>query len=253
MKIAVVDADLISRKRHRFPNLACMKLSGYHKDAGDVVELKTDYEGLEGYDRVYLSRVFTDTPVPENTLQMPNVVYGGTGFFYDKAAPLPAQIEHHMPDYHLYDSWVGQQMAKGMKRQEFSYYLDYSIGFLSRGCFRKCAFCVNRNYDHAFVHSPLLEFMDVSRPKICLLDDNFFACPQWRALLMELKGTGKPYQFKQGLDERLLTEERCAVLFGSRYDGDYIFYDHLSFMFCYCLKSERTRENALLLSIKWLT
>jgi len=112
---------------------------------------------------------------------------------------------------------------------------------------------VNRNYDHAFVHSPLLEFMDVSRPKICLLDDNFFACLQWKPLLMELKGTGKPFQFKQGLDERLLTEERCAMLFGSRYDGDYIFYDHLSFMFCYCLKSERTRENALLLSIKWLT
>ena len=43
-KMAVVDADLISRKKHRFPNLACMKLSGYHKDRGDEVVLKTDYE-----------------------------------------------------------------------------------------------------------------------------------------------------------------------------------------------------------------
>ena len=31
MNIAVIDADLIGRKRHRFPNLVCMKLSGYHK------------------------------------------------------------------------------------------------------------------------------------------------------------------------------------------------------------------------------
>ena len=43
MRIAVIDADLIGRKRHRFPNLACMKLAGYHRDAGDAVELKTDY------------------------------------------------------------------------------------------------------------------------------------------------------------------------------------------------------------------
>jgi len=101
MRIAVIDADLIGRKRHRFPNLACLKLAGYHRDAGDAVELKTDYDCLERFDRVYLSRVFTDTPVPAVVLETPNVVYGGTGFFYDKAAPLPPEIEHHMPDYHL--------------------------------------------------------------------------------------------------------------------------------------------------------
>ena len=26
MRVAVVDADLIGREKHRFPNLACMKL-----------------------------------------------------------------------------------------------------------------------------------------------------------------------------------------------------------------------------------
>lgn len=222
-KIAIIDADLVGRKKHRFPNLVCMKISGYHKQSGDTVDLKTDYSGLEEYDKVYLSKVFTDTAVPEDILTMPNLTYGGTGFFYDKAPPLPTEIEHHMPDYHLYDNWVSEQMASGKPRREFSYYLDYSIGFLSRGCFRKCAFCVNRNYDHTFVHSPLTEFLDDSRPKICLLDDNFFACPQWKPLLLELKATGKPFQFKQGLDERILTEERCKLLFSSRYDGDYIF------------------------------
>ena len=124
MRIAVIDADLIGRKRHRFPNLACMKLAGYHRDAGDAVELKTDFDGLARYDRVYLSRVFTDTPVPAEVLKTPNVVYGGTGFFYDRAAPLPPEIEHHMPDYHMYDGWVEKQMAEGRPRREFAYYLD---------------------------------------------------------------------------------------------------------------------------------
>lgn len=34
MEIAIIDADLIGRKNHRFPNLACMKLSGWYKQQG---------------------------------------------------------------------------------------------------------------------------------------------------------------------------------------------------------------------------
>lgn len=68
MKIAIVDADLIGRKRHRFPNLVCMKLSGYYKELGYDVELKLDYENLENYEKVFISKVFTDTPIDETLL-----------------------------------------------------------------------------------------------------------------------------------------------------------------------------------------
>ena len=216
MNIAVIDADLIGRKRHRFPNLVCMKLSGYHK-------AKTDYNSLESFDKVYIAKVFTDTQIPDAVLSLPNVEYGGTGFFYDKAMPLPVEIEHHKPDYHIYDKWVKTQLATGKRRQDFRYYTDYAIGYLTRGCFRKCSFCVNRNYDKVKMHSPLSEFMDDERKKICLLDDNFLGCSEWKTLLLELRETGLPFQFKQGLDERLLTDEICEMLFTSKYDGDYIF------------------------------
>lgn len=81
MRIAIIDADLIDRKRHRFPNLACMKLSGYHKEHGDEVILKLNYHGLDGFDRVYISKVFTSTKVSESILKSDHVSYGGTGFF----------------------------------------------------------------------------------------------------------------------------------------------------------------------------
>lgn len=42
MRVAIIDADLIYRKKHRFPNLACMKLSAYYKSNGADVELKLD-------------------------------------------------------------------------------------------------------------------------------------------------------------------------------------------------------------------
>lgn len=223
MKIAIIDADLIGRNKHRFPNLVCMKLSGYHKELGNEVRLKTDYDNLDVYDKVFISKVFTDTPIDEFILKLPNVEYGGTGFYYDKSPKLPYEIEHHMPDYHLYDEWVEWQIIRGGKPLDFKYYTDYSIGFVTRGCFRQCEFCVNKNYKKVEVHSPLSEFVDPTRKKICLLDDNFLGCAKWRDILSELQATGKPFQFKQGLDERLLTDEKCEMLFKSKYDGDYIF------------------------------
>ena len=87
MRIGIIDADLIARKKHRFPNLACMKISGFHKAQGDEVELLTSFQVL-GWDKIYLSKVFTDTEVPGELLSAPNVVYGGTGFYYDNAPDL---------------------------------------------------------------------------------------------------------------------------------------------------------------------
>ncbi len=239
MRIAIIDADLIGRRNHRFPNLASMKLAGYHRERGDDVELVTDYSllfdagGVKAgqllFDRVFISKVFTDTPVPPELLTLPNVSYGGTGFFYANAPPLADEIEHHMLDYHLYDGWCKEQITAGLKRSALTYFLDYSIGFTTRGCIRGCSFCVNQNSRKANPHSPLSEFLDPARPYICLLDDNVLACSEWRAVFDALRQTNKPFQYKQGLDERLLTDEKCETLFSSRWRGDFIFaFDKLS-------------------------
>lgn len=237
MKIAIIDADLLGRNRHRFPNLACEKISGYWKERGATVELKLDYENFDDYDQVFVSKVFTDTPVPEWLCETEKIHIGGTGFYFDKAPNLPDEIEHHMPDYRLYDEWIKSEVERGKQTAQlsgkpfneksfmlqFKEYTDYCIGFLTRGCFRKCKFCVNQKFDHVFVHSPLEEFYYDECKKICLLDDNFFGCPRWEELLAELQATGKRFKFKQGLDERLLTEKKCELLFSSNYDGDFTF------------------------------
>lgn len=257
MKIGIIDADLIGKKKHRFPNLACMKISSYHKQQGHHVELLTSYDDIENYEKVFISKVFMDTVIPfepkdksmkneeqiadfykDNILlNMPNVLYGGTGFFYDKAPPLKPEIEHVMPDYHLYDEFVNDQIEaaaslyeedkqeaiRKRKRNEFKYYFDYSIGFATRGCIRGCSFCVNKNYRQCLKHSPVSEFLDPERKYICLLDDNVLSCKDWKSIFAELNATGKKFQFKQGMDERLLTDEKCEVIFNSNWHGDYLF------------------------------
>lgn len=243
MKIGIIDAEIIGKKKHRFPNIVCMKLSSWHKSNGDEVTLLLNYDTVDDYDKVYISKVFTNTEIPEepadksgknaeniiewyadnNFLKRPNIEYGGTGFYFKNAPPLSPEIEHSFPDYHLYDDWVNERIASGVNRNEFTYYLDYSIGYLTRKCFRGCPFCVNEFYTHAEKASPLNEFMDVNRPKLCFLDDNFFAYPGWKTLIQPVIDSGKRFQFKQGLDERLLTVDKIKELSRWKYDGEVIF------------------------------
>ena len=200
MNIGIIDADLLGKKKHRFPNLACMKISSYYKQQGHNVELLTSYDGIENYEKVFISKVFTDTPIPEGITNLSWVEHGGTGFFYDKAPPLKPEIEHAMPDYHLYDDFVKYALEHGAKPKELQYYTDFSIGFTTRGCIRGCSFCVNKNYRQCLKHSPVSEFLDPDRKYICLLDDNVLSCKDWKAIFAELNSTGTKFQFKQGMD-----------------------------------------------------
>lgn len=222
MRIGIIDADLLDNGT-RHPNLALMKISGFYKEQGHSVTLLDEYIRLNYYDKVFISKVFSYTKVPEGIISMPNVVIGGTGFFEDGGDNLPDEIEHHMPDYDLYNEYANNEIAKGRNRSAVSDYLDYSIGFTTRGCFRKCSFCVNKKYDKAFKHSPVREFYDPTRPYIYLWDDNFLSYGGWEAILDDIMATGKPFQFRQGLDIRLMTDRKAMRLSEAHYHGDYIF------------------------------
>lgn len=70
---------------------------------------------------------------------------------------------------------------------------------------------------------------------IYLWDDNILAYNydpdhphhNWRSVFEELAETGKRFQFRQGMDIRLMTDEKAEVLSKAHYYGDYIFaFDH---------------------------
>ena len=174
IKVGIIDADIIGRKNTGSPNLACMKLSSYYKSNGNDVVLLTNYDSLDKYDKVFISKVFTSTEVPEGVLNRDNGVWRN-GVFLRQSSPLPQEIEHIMPDYHLYDEWVAGCINNGAKSSEFTYYTDYSIGFLTRGCFRQCSFCVNKKLQN--VQDTASMSLWTSRKKLCFLDDNFFVNP----------------------------------------------------------------------------
>ena len=225
--IGIIDVDLLAENKKRFPNLASMKISAFCKSKGDDTQLITTPLEASVCSKIYASKVFTDTIEPA-WLSMFNdrVERGGTGYYFDKAQPLPPEIEHIKPDYNLYSPVADSLKLNGEAEIAFK---SASIGFTTRGCFRQCPFCVNQKYKRVFRHSPVVEFLDDTRKYIILLDDNIFGFGQWRDVFDELKDTGKPFIFKQGLDMRLMSRDKAATLQASKYHREIIFaLDNLS-------------------------
>ena len=188
MRIGLCDID-----SHNWPNLCLMKLSAYHKARGDHVE----WWRPEGrYDRVYKSRVFTDT-YSQDTITVTNageVVCGGTG--YGPGPNLPDEVEHTYPDYSIYPQFP-----------------DTAYGFLSRGCYRNCCFClVSAKEGRRSVQvADLAEFWNGQR-EIKLLDANLLACSDHEKLILQLAESRAYVDFSQGLDIRLITPDNVALL-----------------------------------------
>jgi len=230
-EIAIIDGDLLGRGNHRFPNLSCMKLSSYHKQKGDSVRLIMSYDEIVGglfssdFNQIYLSKAFTDSKTPKNIMDLHNLTYGGTGFYFDNYLknPLPNDVEHCKPDYSLYDEFVRARKFSGAGSKSLKHYTDYSIGFTTRGCFRGCKFCVLQNETKVNIHSPVSEFMDVTRPKLCMLDDNILGCPNYPKIFEQIKETGKKFKYVQAMDIRLMTQKKAEMMLPLRYDDDYYF------------------------------
>lgn len=241
----------------------------------ELLTNESNFEDLKNLDHIYVSCVFSftldDPPTLLTTLRNDKKLskklhLGGTGSYanlsvengfaerreedmnrlkkdsflntlINKYGEKGIDMRTQMPDYHLYDEYV--RVAETIKTNSnyFKDYKDYSIGFLTRGCFRRCSFCVNKLECRVLPYSNLNDFLDeerdektgkLVRPYIYLWDDNFLASSNWEPLLDELIATGRPFQFRQGLDERLLAqskrgEDMAKKLSSANYHGDFIF------------------------------
>lgn len=197
MKVGLIDVD-----GHNYPNLALMKISAWHKSQGDDVEWHVLFSH---YDIVYLAKVFSFTPDYDHYIDADKVIRGGTGYaiygaggehYVKEDDPnLPDEVEHIYPDYSLYNI------------------TDTAYGFLTRGCPRGCEFCiVGKKEGRCSVKVADLSEFWRGQKNIVLNDPNILACKDWRDLLGQLADSGALVDFNQGLDARLLTEEKCEAL-----------------------------------------
>lgn len=224
MKIGLIDVD-----GHKYPNLALMKLSAWHKSKGDTVEWCMP---LDVYDRIYKVKVFDEVYTADDNicLQAKEIIKGGTGYFRQKKGSdrvirneiyhdgkwedigtdwevvrdgevyrkeLPHEVEHTCPDYSIYS-----ELTK-----------DTAYGFLTRGCPRNCGFCIVGNKEglKSIKVADLKEFW-AGQKNIELLDPNLLACRQHIDLLEQLAQSKAYVNFNQGLDIRMTTDANIDLI-----------------------------------------
>lgn len=200
MQIGLIDVD-----GHNFPNLALMRISAWHKAQGDHVEW---WQGnLFYYDRVYMSKIFSDAYSQErdDPINCGEVVRGGTGYcisldengkeVFDKSKNhnLPTEVERMFPDYSIYPQF------------------PFAVSMTSRGCPRGCSFChvASKEGRCAKKVADVSDFWNPStgKKRIKVLDPNITACREKRDLMRQYAETGCEIEFTQGIDIRLTNDD----------------------------------------------
>lgn len=190
MKIGLIDVD-----GHNYPNLALMKLSAYHKSLGDTVQW---YDIFNHYDIVYMAKVFTHTPDFTQTINnAQQVVKGGTG--YDINSELPPQAELITPDYSIYPNLIDKKTA---------------YGFLTRGCIRKCPWCIVPKKEGGIrPYQDIEQIATDGRNNIVLMDNNILAAQDYATQQLEkIIKLNLKIDFNQAMDARLVTDDIARLL-----------------------------------------
>lgn len=153
LKVKVIQAD----KKLPVPNLALLQIAGAHKSRGNEVGFD-----VEDPDLVYISCIFRKNAIHARGIAKyyprSQVSMGGSGLNYDW---LPASMQFAKPDYDLYPS-------------------EYSQGFTTRGCIRKCPFCIVPHKEPKFrkwQHPK--DFHDDRFDTIMIMDNNWLANQKW--------------------------------------------------------------------------
>lgn len=203
MKIGVLQVD------GKIPNLALMKVAGYHEAKGDAVDW---YDGLmfwEQYEKIYASKLFSFSEMPELP---PNAIIGGTGIdFYNR---LPEEIESAHPSYSLYPDCI------------------YHLGFSMKGCRFNCKFCCvpkkeGRPYNYSTIDEILTNPNGGNR--LMLLDNDFFGGTDWKTNLERIIELKLKVCFVQGLNIRIITDDQATLLAKCNYTNSKFNQKYLTF------------------------
>ncbi|MDE5792929.1 MAG: radical SAM protein [Oscillospiraceae bacterium] len=189
MRIGLHDSEKEYLKGKTFPNYALMKISAWHKSKGDAVEWWNPI--VREYDKVYSSKIFDFTP--ENPYLPLDTIKGGTG--YSVHSKLPDEIENMFPDYSIYPE------------------CDFAIGYITRGCPRKCRWCVVPEKEGSIKpYKTWQELVRTDSKKLILMDNNILACEYGIQQLANLIGSGYAIDLNQGMDARLVTDRIAEIL-----------------------------------------
>ena len=181
----------------KYTNIALEKIRRYYSDKASI----SDCLPLEAneFDIVYCSSIFdySNKKYVSSDMRM-----GGTGF--DLITKLPKEIDNVL--------------------------LHINKGFTTRGCIRKCKFCVvSKKEGYISITGDLLDLWDGKAKEAILYDNNILAVPDhFEFICGQARQHGIKLDFNQGLDYRLLTPEIIDIMLSIRHYEYRFAFDHPS-------------------------
>lgn len=197
----------------KLPNLALARIAAWARSRGEDVRLVRPGDRRTLWDRpsaVYGSSVFAFSAEARSRLdaEWGPIVWGGTGV--DVASDL-ATVDPSTPWDYLRPDW-----------SPWPEFHD-SIGFTSRGCRQRCAFCVVPQKEGRVRAVMTIEEVWRGEPwprRILLLDNDFFGQAEWRDRVRELRAGRFKVCFSQGINLRLVDDEIAEALASIEYRDD---------------------------------
>ena len=220
----------------KYPPLGLMKISTYHKKLGDEVIF---YKGTSAairdqhWDIVYITTLFTfQWKRTIETIQFyqrgkqknkKNIKVGGVlASLLQQDVENETGIRPHFGLWHEIDRLTPDyNLTKGI----YEYYTNNaSIGYMTKGCINHCPFCAVPDLEPDFVpYISLDNQIDNNKKDLLLLDNNVLASSEFPNIIEEIKNKGfykgaklgkaqRFVDFNQGLDARLLTEDKMELL-----------------------------------------
>jgi hypothetical protein len=220
----------------KYPPLGLMKISTFHKQRGDEVIF---YKGKsaairdQDWDTIYITTLFTfQWKVTIDTINFyqrgkqrgkKNVVVGGI-----MATLLSSDLEFETgirPHTGLWPDIDRLHPDYNLTNGTYTYYTDNaSIGYMSKGCPNHCPYCAVPELEPDFIKFiPLRNQIDQNKRDLLLLDNNVLASASFPQIVDEIIECGfykgamfnkshRFVDFNQGVDARLLTEDKLHLL-----------------------------------------
>jgi len=218
----------------KYPPLGLMKISTYHKE-DDVVFYKGTKATLrdQDWDIIYITTMFTfQWKRTIETIQFyqrgkqknkKNIKVGGVlASLLQQDVENETGIRPHFGLWHEIDRLPPDyNLTKGI----YEYYTNnVSIGYMTKGCINHCPFCAVPDLEPDFVpYISLDNQINNNKKDLLLLDNNVLASSEFPNIIEEIKNKGffkgaklgkakRFVDFNQGLDARLLTEDKMELL-----------------------------------------